>query len=509
MRTMGRKYFLGTYNHFILVTVISILIIIFNSTNYSMAETTQDNIWVRDYIENKFDSIIFHLYLESMGELNSQEFEFIDLLAEQPGERQIFYGKKVYQEGFNLVLLEQLKEEIEEREELAREKLEVVIVDVPKLSLPTLPPMKFWERVYSRMVSMQKMITTTDYNRFSICGVDPARSERVVKRVKNYFDWCNQWTKEGRELEELAENAREEGNVFLARQLFHSAAGCYHIGAFINYYDVEEKIEAHNLARQCYQKAIALYEEQERPIRIEIPFRGVEIPGYLMLANQPDQPLIIFVNVLNNIKEVENHFFAQDFLKAGFNVFNFDGPGQGEMHQKMYLVPDYEQAIHVIIDWFEGNNDFDIDIDRIGVIGISFGGFFSIQAAATDPRIDCVVGNGGFAYFPPLSHLKKLSIPTKRSVYYMTGYHSMSEVSKHFGLLDIKKYPPMDRPMLVIQGGKDKTVPSEHAYYFMEWATGDEKELLYIEDANHCCQDHFDLIIPYTIDWFRKYLLSD
>ncbi len=491
----------------ILVAGINILIIIFGLTNFSMAEIIQDNVAVRDYIENKFDSAIFNLYLGSMRELDSQEIEFIDLLADQPEDIQTFYGKQVYREGFKLSLLEQLKEEIEEREGLAREKLEEVFVDVPEFSLPTLPPMKFWEKVYSRMISMQKIITTTDYNRFSICGVDPARSERVVKRVKNYFDWCNQWTKEGRELEELAENARKEGNLFLARQLFHSAAGCYHIGAFINYYDVEEKIESHNLARQCYQKAIALYEEQDRPIRIEIPFRGVKIPGYLMLANQPDQPLIIFVNVLNNIKEIENHFFAQDFLKAGFNIFNFDGPGQGELHQKMRLIPDYEKAIHAIIDWFESNNTFDIDLGRIGVFGISFGGLFSIQAAATDPRIDCVVSNGGFAYFPPLSHLKKLSIPTKRSVYYMTGYHKMSEVDEHFGHLDIKNYPPLDRPMLIIQGGKDKTVPPEHAYYFMDWATGDEKELLYIENANHCCQDHFDLVVPYTIDWLRRYLL--
>jgi len=504
---MWRKFLLNRGTNPILLTVINILIIIFGLTHCSMAETIQDHMIVRDYIEDKFDSVIFHLYLESMGELDYQEIEFIDLLAEQPGDRQMFYGKQVYQEGFKLSLLGQLKEEIEEGKKLANKKLEEAIVVVPELVIPTLPPMKFWERIYARMVSMQKIITTTDYNRFSYCGVDPARSERVVKRVKNYFDWCDEWTKEGRELEELAENAKKDGNLFLARQLFHSAAGCYHIGNFINYYNVEEKIEAQNLARKCYQKAIALYNEKERPIRIEIPFRGVEIPGYLMLTSQPDQPLIIFVNVLNNIKEVENHFFAQDFLKAGFNVFNFDGPGQGEMHQKMRLIPDYEKAIHAIIDWFEVNNDFNINLDRIGVMGISFGGFSSIKAAALDSRIDCVISNGGYAYFPPLSHLKKLSIPTRRSIYYMTGYQKMSEVDEHFGHLDIKTCPPLDRPMLIIQGGKDKTVPPEHADYFMEWATGDEKELFYIEDANHCCQDYFDLITPYTIDWLRKHLL--
>jgi alpha-beta hydrolase superfamily lysophospholipase len=504
---MSREYFFYKYNHIILVNVINILIIIFSLTSFSMAETIHDNVAVRDYIENKFDSAIFHLYLGSMEDLDSKEIEFIDLLVDQPRDSQIIYSKKVYQEGFKLSLLEQLKEEIEEREKLAIEKLEEAIVDVPELHLPTLPSMKFWERMYARMISMQKMITTTEYNRFSYCGVDPARSERVVKRVKNYFDWCSEWTKEGRELEELAEKAESEGNIFLARQLYHSAAGCFHIGNYLNYYDVEEKIEAQNLARECYEKAIALYDDKEKPIRIDIPFQGVEVPGYLMLSDQPNKPLIIFVNVLNNIKEVENHFFAQDFIKAGFNIFNFDGPGQGEMHQKMPLIPDYEKSIHAIIDWFEMNNEFDIDLERIGVLGISFGGFFSIKAAATDSRIDCVIGNGGFAYFPSLSHLKKINIFMERSIYYMTGYKNMKEIYKNFGHLDIKESQPLDRPMLIIQGGKDKIVPTKHAYYYMEWAKGDEKELLYIEDANHCCQDYFDIIVPYMLDWLKRYLL--
>jgi esterase/lipase len=504
---VSKKYFLSKKENILLfIILISLLTIVLNLSSWAMAGDAKNNIEVRDYIENKFDSAIFHLYLESMGVLDSQEIEFIDLLTEQPTDRQMFYGKKVYEKGYDSALIEQLKTEIEESEKLIREEVEeIVTVDEP--SLPTLPSMKFWEKLFARMISMQKVIGTTEINRFSYCGVDAARSERVVKRVKNYFDWCNEWTKEGKELKELAKNAEREGNIFLARQLYHSAAGCYHIGNYLNYYDVEEKIEAQKLARECYKKAIALYDEKERPIKIDIHFQGVEIPGYLMLSGQPNKPLIIFVNVLNNLKEVENHLFAQDFLKAGFNIFNFDGPGQGEMHQKMLLVPDYEKSIHAIIDWFEKNNEYDIDLERIGVVGISFGGFFSIKAAATDPRIDCVIGNGGFAYFPSLSHLKKINIFMERSIYYMTGYKSMKELSKNFGHLDIKKSQPLDRPMLIIQGGKDEVVPNKHAYYYMEWAESDEKELLFIEDANHCCQDYFDIIVPYMIDWLGRHLL--
>ena len=481
-----------------------ILVFVTALASFSIAGWAQQEIAIQDYLPDIFNSALFQLYFKSLEELDGEEMEFLDLLSAMSLDRQMYYGKKVYQEGFTAELLLQLRGEVEEKEKLISAVKEEDISLI--LPLPTLPPMKLGERIFARMISMQKIIPTIEYSRFAMCGVDASRTERVVKRVKNYFDWNKQWSKEGLEVEQLAENAERERNIFLARRLFHEAAGCYHVGSFINFYDVVQKIESQDSVRRCYARAISLYEEQDRPIRVEVPFRGAEIPGYLMRADRPGAPLIIFVNVLNNLKEVENHFFAQEFLKAGFNVFSFDGPGQGEMHRSMRLIPDYEQAIIAIIDWLEINNNFQLDMERIGVMGLSFGGLFSVMAAALDERIDCVCCNGGYAYFPPLSHIKKLSIPTKRAVYYMTGYHNMKEVSKNLGHLDIKNLPPLERPMLIVQGGKDKTVPPEHAYYFMDWTSGKDKELLYIEAANHCCQDYFDIVIPYTIDWFRKHL---
>jgi esterase/lipase len=490
---------------FVSITISFILVIIL--TGFSMAGRAQQTTTIQDYLPGRFDSALFQIYFKSLEKLDGQEIEFLDLLALQPLDRQMFYGKKVYQEGFSASLALKLKEEVEEKERLLLLLIEEEAA-LPQPSLPTLPPMKLGERIFARMISVQKAIPTIGYSRFAMCGVDTFRTERVVKRVKNYFDWNKQWSKEGLEVEQLAEAAEKEGNIFLARSLFHEAAGCYHVGSFINFYDVAQRIESQDSVRRCYARAISLYEEQDRPVRVEIPFRGIHIPGYLMLANKPGAPLIIFVNVLNNAKEVENHFFARDFLKAGFNVFSFDGPGQGEMHRSMRLIPDYEQTIITIIDWLEMNNNFQIDMERIGVIGLSFGGLFSVTAAALDDRIDCVCSNGGYAYFPPLSHIRKLSILTKRAVYYMSGYSNMRELFDQFGHLDIKKFPPLKRPMFIVQGGKDKVVPPEHAYYFMDWATGKDKELLYIEDADHCCQDYFDIVTPYTIDWFRRHLLN-
>jgi alpha-beta hydrolase superfamily lysophospholipase len=51
---------------------------------------------------------------------------------------------------------------------------------------------------------------------------------------------------------------------------------------------------------------------------------------------------------------------------------------------------------------------------------------------------------------------------------------------------DIKKAPPLDRPLLIIHGGEDRLVPVEQAHYIMDWAVG-EKELKHYPDGEHCC----------------------
>lgn len=82
---------------------------------------------------------------------------------------------------------------------------------------------------------------------------------------------------------------------------------------------------------KLYGKAITLYNDHYRPIRFEIPFRDTIIPGYVRLQKEINRPIIIFINGMDNIKEIEQHYWSELFTRAGFNTLVFDGPGQGEM----------------------------------------------------------------------------------------------------------------------------------------------------------------------------------
>jgi alpha-beta hydrolase superfamily lysophospholipase len=360
------------------------------------------------------------------------------------------------------------------------------------------------ERIIYRFIFNEKRVYKYWYNRFLASGVDLDRIRRVIPRTKNFYRWCDEWAKEGEMLEKLAEDALSKGNTYSARSLFHEAAACFHIGQHFYFLDIERKNKAQERSRENYKRAIALYDEDKRPIRLEIPFRGTVIPSYLRLTEQPNKPLIIIINGGDNIKEIENHYWGDMRLDAGFNVFAFDGPGQGEMWKNMKLITDYENAVSTIIDYLEENNKYNIDLKRIGVEGWSLGGYLAPRAAAFDRRISCAVGNSGPGFLPKELVANPISA---REILYMTGLKNLEEVKTEFEQFDLKKAPPLDRPLLIIHGGKDRLIPIEHAHYIIDWAVG-EKELKYYPDGDHCCVNYKDEVHPYINDWFRKHLMK-
>jgi len=75
------------------------------NTSFIFASET---INVKDYIKGKFP-VIFNIYLSSLGELDEYEKEFIDLLQNIPEEEQKNFAKEVYNNGFTLEILEEVK----------------------------------------------------------------------------------------------------------------------------------------------------------------------------------------------------------------------------------------------------------------------------------------------------------------------------------------------------------------------------------------------------------------
>ncbi len=362
------------------------------------------------------------------------------------------------------------------------------------------------EKIFYSLICNEKRVYQHWYRRYLNAGVDLDRIRRVVARIKNWYQWCSEWSVEGERLENLAEEALEQGNTFSAKALFHESAGCFHVGQHFFYIDPEQKAQAESRLRGNYERAISLCNSNEKPIRVEIPFSGALIPGYLRLTNQPNRPLIIFIDGMDNLKEIELHHYGNMFTAAGFNTFAFDGPGQGEMWQDMKFIPDYEKAVSAIIDWFEENDTYNIDLSKIVTLGWSLGGYLSPRAAAFDERIRCAIGSGGPADARFLTNKMKVNPILLKGIPHLVGAETYDESLEFFDI-DIKTAPPMDRPLLIFHSGKDRLIPDgkEHADTFMKWAEG-EKELKYYPDGMHVCANYLDETDAYMIDWLRKHL---
>ena len=60
-------------------------------------------------------------------------------------------------------------------------------------------------------------------------------------------------------------------------------------------------------------------------------------------------------------------------------------------------------------------------------------------------------------------------------------------------------------PALIIHGDKDDTVPLEHSKEAMQYLSKESK-LGIIKNGNHKLDSKMNLVIPLSVDWFKRYL---
>jgi len=100
---------------------------------------------------------------------------------------------------------------------------------------------------------------------------------------------------------------------------------------------------------------------------------------------------------------IEEFFcYWRHFAEKGYEVVAFDGPGQGAT-LNFYKIPhdhDWEKPVKAILDYF--------NLDDVTLVGISFGGYWCLRAAAFEKRIKRVIVHG------PLYDLLEGSMPIVR-----------------------------------------------------------------------------------------------
>lgn len=262
------------------------------------------------------------------------------------------------------------------------------------------------------------------------------------------------------------------------------------------------------------------------------------------------KPVIVLCHGFCGIREILLPAFAEAFAGAGFAAITFDYRGFGDSDgERGRLIPAMQIAdILSVVRWAQQQPE--LDAQRIGLWGTSFGGCHVFGAAAEAPEIKCIVSQLAFADGEAIvsgqmdeqeknafiATLDKMAEKQKNS-----GKEMMVSVNRVLSDAESKAffeenralYPKMDIkipfltvretlqykpalsaaqvtcPSLVVIAENDTVNPPEQGRALFAAIGAQEKKLYEQADARHYdiySGAHFQQVIRVQTEWFKKYL---
>lgn len=337
-------------------------------------------------------------------------------------------------------------------------------------------------------------------SRFTVNGVAAADFEDMLGSLHRWDDWCRAWSERAAVHETLGREALDGGAFISAGEHLSRAAVTYHFAKFLFVQDMEQMRGAHRKAVECLTLALPHLDPPGE--RVLIPYEGKHLAGILRLPKGVRRPPIVLMTMgLDSTKE-ELLTFEMNFLDRGMAVLAFDGPGQGEAEYDFPIRYDYEGVVGPVIDWLSKRDD--VDTSRIGVWGISLGGYYAPRAAAFEKRIKACIANCGPYNWGAL--WTKLPDLTREA--YIRRSHSASADEAHGKAFQLSLEgvgAMIECPLFVIAAGLDRLCPPEDAQRLASEARG-ATVLLVIPDGNHVAHNRFYKYRTQSADWMARQL---
>ena len=335
--------------------------------------------------------------------------------------------------------------------------------------------------------------------RFVANGIDVNDFDKLVAGTPEWKDWAPAWRRMGDVHLGLAEEAARAGRMVSAAEAWQRAAWCYHLGKFLWFEDAGLHVRLSELTVSTYARALLHLDPPGE--RVEVPFEGTVIPGILRRPRGAAKlPLVLLVPGLDSVKE-ELFAIENDFLRRGMATLAVDGPGQGENAPRFPIRPDWASVVGPLLDGLRGRRD--VNLDKVGLMGISMGGIYGPRAAVSEKRLRAVIALAG-PY--DLSECWAALNPLTRGGYvFYTKSRDEEEAFQKARMLTLRGV--LDKvtcPLLVIHGKLDRLFPPEQAERIAREAP--RATLLMYADGNHVCNNIAYKYRPAMADWMAEQL---
>lgn len=350
-----------------------------------------------------------------------------------------------------------------------------------------------------------------------MCG--PLREAAARGEDAGTAEFLAQWVKMAEKLLELAAEDEALGRTLSAARKGQRAA---------LYLIVAERMQGHGhpgreatyaSAQKAFRHAIQIGSENAE--RVEIPYQGKVLPALLTRAEgvSGPQPCVLYVNGLDSCKELLYwSWLPRELARRGIATLSVDQPGTGEALRLHDLPATHasEEWASVCYEWLAAQPG--IDAARIGMTGISLGGYFTPRAMAFEPRFASGAVWGANHDWHEVQHRRLLREGENPVPHYW------NHVQWVFGAKDRDEFfgkakgmcldGVLDRirvPFLVTHGERDRQIPVEYAHRtHAQLVNSPRRELRIFTEreggVEHVGADNMSFARDYIADWFAETL---
>lgn len=289
--------------------------------------------------------------------------------------------------------------------------------------------------------------------------------KQIIPQIKDIESWNRVWA-------EYAFLREKTGDFSIASSYFGAAA-------FYLLQDDPNKRTMYSHFRENFYKGYAGFRYE----RYEIPYENSFLPAVQLFNPGAQKTLVAFGGYDSYMEEI---ILMMEYLKgADYNIIIFDGPGQGTaLMNGLKFIMNWERPVTAVLDYFH--------LNHVSLMGMSWGGYFVMRAAAFEKRIDRIIAMDIFycaldALTLPMSGPEAMAMMWlirnhKRNIvnslinkrmgadldlswkvhrgYELTGASTPYDLANEFSRYTMKGLGPLiNQEVLLLAGEKDQYVP--------------------------------------------------
>lgn len=330
-------------------------------------------------------------------------------------------------------------------------------------------------------------------------------------------EFLKSWVSMADKLSSLAAEDEAAGRNFSAGMKLERASLYYQIGERMQVHGAPARAETYRKSLDAFARSAHLGKLNLE--RVEIPYEGGVIAGWLTCAVSKGQraPIMVYVNGFDSTKELlVMSRLGRELARRGVSTLHIDQPGTGEALRLHNLVATYdsERWASKVVDYLEARTD--VDSKRIGMVGISLGGYYTPRAVAFEPRFALGAVWGANHNWGEVQRRRKRNEGDRPVPHYwahalwvwgapdMDAFEAMWDKINLDGVVE-----KIRAPFLVTHGANDRQIPVEFAQRTYDQLTNSAKRELKIftereGGIEHVSVDNMANARDFIADWIAE-----